>query len=77
MATVETLDINREQAAHKQHANAVDRFKKLELEAKATFNELISAQKRMREIGIVADVEMGPAMAAAYLEHKVSLTQNA
>ena len=72
MASVERLQVTREQAAHRQHEQAVERFRRLELEARVTFDDLLSAQSRMREIGVVADVEMSPALAAAWVEHRAA-----
>lgn len=70
MATVESIRVTREQAAHQQLANAVERFKRLEQEARRTFDDLLAATERMREIGVVVDIEMSRAMQAAWVEHR-------
>ena len=75
-ATIDRVQITREQAAHRQHEQAVERFRRLEQEARVTFDDLLKAQERMREVGVVVDVEMSPALQAAWVEHRAMARRN-
>jgi hypothetical protein len=73
MATVESIrNVTREQVAHEQLARAVERFRKLEAEMRGTFHDLNAATAAMRELGVTVDVEMTPAMQAAWVEHRAT-----
>jgi hypothetical protein len=52
------------------HSQATARVRTLEIQMHSTFEAMIKAQEEMRSIGVVADIEMKPAMAAAYVEYK-------
>jgi hypothetical protein len=68
------VKITREEAAHKMHAQAVDRVHRLTHEAESTFREVIKAQKLMKEIGVIADIEMNQYLAGWLIDFK---TKNA
>jgi hypothetical protein len=64
------IQMTREEVAHKMHSQATARVRRLEQEMHSTFEEVTKAQEEMRSIGVVADIEMKPAMSAAFVEYK-------
>lgn len=64
--------LTREDGVHRKFARALDRFRRAETELGHAMDDLIDGITALREIGVVADVEMGRATQAAWIEHKVA-----
>lgn len=66
------LAITREDGVHRKFARALERFRRAEAELGHAMDDLIGGIEALRELGVVADIEMKPPMQAAWVEHKVA-----